>query len=104
MKKFYHVSHSVGQDSKIIVADTQYEAAGFYLTEEVTTIPAETLDRVQPLPGDHVVVVSTDYPCEGVTVKRTLDELFHELDTFSSPVTVINLQAPAITIKKERFA
>lgn len=95
-KSFYQVSHSEGEDAKIILASTQYEAAGYYLQEEAVTIPSALLDRVKRLSGDHSIHLPDDAPWQN---KRPLNELFHELNTWQSPVTVAHL--PSIQNGKE---
>lgn len=87
MKKFYQISHDGGQDMKVILATTKYEAIGFYLTEEVEYIGSESLDRVELLPPEHEIEVS----CIGFPVNKTIEEIWKEKDDWSSPQTVTSL-------------
>lgn len=81
------ISHSGGKDSKVILANTKYEAVGFYLWEEVTDIAAESLDKVEIMPNDHVVVILDDV----MPYIRTLEQIWQENDDWISPKTIVNL-------------
>lgn len=85
--KFYKVSHDGGRDIKVILANTRYEAIGFYLEEEVVDIGSESLDKVDVLPSDHRVEIS----CVGVPIYQTLEQIHNENDDWIFPRTVVSL-------------
>lgn len=85
MKKFVKISHSNGQDAKVILANNRYQAVGFYLWEEVLTVAAESLDRVEILPADYIVHPPT-------ADNRTLEQIWQEQDDWLTfPKTIVNL-------------
>lgn len=87
MKEFYQISHNNGQDKKVIIANTSYEAIGFYLTREVKYINSESLDRVKTLQPYHEIEVY----CNGVPVKKKIFEIWEEKSVWSTPYLVISL-------------
>lgn len=87
MRKFYQLSHSNGQDTKVILASTKYEAIGFYLFEEVESVACASLDRVKILPPEHVFTFSYG----GFQVNKTVEELWKEKDDWIFPKTVLSL-------------
>ena len=84
MKKFYQLSHSNGQDTKVIVASTKYEAIGFYLLEEVEHIASASLDKVKTIPPEHKIQVSMN----GSSISKTIEEMWKEKDDWITPKTV----------------
>lgn len=85
--KFHKISHDGGYDIKVILANTKYEAIGFYLMEEVDYVGSESLDRVEVLPNDHEVKVS----CIGFPIYKTLEEIHKEKDDWTTPQTITGL-------------
>ena len=86
--KFYQISHSGGQDSKIISAKSRYEAFGYYLWEEVMNVSGDALDRGEILPVDQKVV----FTAEAYPYSQTLEEIYTEKDDWTSPKLVVSLQ------------
>lgn len=93
--KFYLISHSNGQDGKIISAKSRYEAVGFYLWEEMPNISGDTLDRGKILPVDQKVV----FTGEAYPLSQTLEEIYAEKDDWISPKMIVSLQEN-ITLEK----
>lgn len=89
MKKFYLLSHDNGQDAKVVLAQTKYEAIGFYLFEEVEQISSASLDRVNVLPPEQKIEVATD----GLLVNKTIEEIWKEKDDWITPKTIATLDA-----------
>ena len=89
MLKFYQISHSVGNDTKVILANTRYEAVGYYLMEEIENIGSESLDQVEVLSPDFKVEVS----CIGFPVYKTLKELYQETEFGTRVQTIIGLSS-----------
>lgn len=93
--KFYLISHSNGQDRKIISAKSRYEAVGFYLWEEVLNISGDALDRGEILPIDQMVV----FTGEACPHSQTLEEIYADKDDWISPKLIVSLQEN-ITLEK----
>jgi hypothetical protein len=89
MLKFYKISHSIGNDIKIIVANTRYEAVGYYLMEEVENIGSESLDQVETLSPDYKIEISHI----GFPVYKTLEQLYAETDFGTNIQTIIGLDS-----------
>lgn len=88
--RFYRISHNGGQDCKVITASSRYAAIGFYLWEEVLNVCGDALDRVEILPYDHKVDMSTEaYPHS-----QTLEQIFNEKDDWTSPKFIVSLPSP----------
>lgn len=85
-RKCYQVSHDGGQDCKIILAKTRYEAAGFYLLEEAVDITATSLDRIEILSPDFKVEI----PSAEASTFQTLEQLFQEQDVWTFPHVLIS--------------
>jgi hypothetical protein len=85
MLKYHKISHSGGKVIKVILANTKYEAVGFYLMEEVDNIGTESLDKIEILPSNYKVEVSY----AGFSVSTTLEEIYFGKEIGTTPQTVV---------------
>lgn len=70
---YYKISHDMGTDTRVIFANNQYEAVGYYIINECDEW-VECLDDIETLPPDHEVEVS----CVGFPQYKTLEEIYNE--------------------------
>ncbi|WP_285769545.1 hypothetical protein [Peribacillus sp. SI8-4] len=85
--KYYKVSNS-GFDSKVIVANSEYEALGYYLMEiddQLGFVDDIDVDEVNA--DERVEISYTGYP-----VYKTLQEIFQEKEYWGVPNVVIEVE------------
>jgi hypothetical protein len=84
---YFKISHDCGHDIKVIVANSKYEAVGFYILEAYKDGWIESLDKVETLSDDHKIEVS----CIGFPVYKTVAELHREKEFWDAPQVICEL-------------
>ncbi|EOO64258.1 hypothetical protein IKE_05135 [Bacillus cereus VD196] len=85
--EFYKMSFGGDQDIKVILANSKYEAAGYYLMHchnGCGYMDDVVLETMQP---DEKIEVS----CVGFPVYQTLEELYKEKEFGDTPCVIIGL-------------
>ncbi|HDR5271801.1 hypothetical protein E8M24_08460 [Bacillus thuringiensis] len=85
--EFYKVSFCGDQDIKVILANSKYEAAGYYLMQ--CHNGSGFMDDVvlETMAADEKIEVS----CVGFPVYKTLEELYKEKEFGDTPCVIVGL-------------